>query len=127
MKYFVNYSYDAITNKFQLFNVGGKVIATEKFAIIDSEMRIKEPLIVPTDNVFDIVVDKETYEKDHRVFNLKMHDDGTFEETTEQEADVRRWFTKDTDVSKLRLINGKILMVETNERVEKKRDKTKEN
>lgn len=127
MKIFVNYVYDATTNKFQIVNFGGVVLATEKVAIRDTEIKIKEPLVVEVENSFPIVVDRESYEKNHRVFNLKENDDGTFDEVDENEAEIRCWFTKDTDVKKLKRINGRIAMVDFEKRNQEKRDKTKEN
>lgn len=129
MKIFVNYYYDGNAKKFNIAKFGNIVLATEKFAILDTEIEIREPLVVPT-NGFDIVVDKENFEKKNKLFFFFINEDGTVKEV-EGEGETyhySKWLPKDTDVSKLRYHPAlKDVVMVDDEQKEKKRDKTKEN
>lgn len=122
MKIFVNYFYDANADRFHILKSQNYVLATEDVAILDTNMVVKEPLVVPTDGPFPIIVDREPYEKNNRLFCLKINDDGTLTEVKEGKFNVKTWFSKDTDVSKLRFVNGQIIMIDDEKKEESKED-----
>lgn len=121
MKILKNYFYDANTDKYQLIN-SPYVLATEPFAIVDSEMVIREPLVVNV-NGTNIVFDRESYERKNKKFYFDVNEDLSLKEVKEGEYQISIWLPKDTDVSKLRFFNGNVVMVEK----ESKIDKSKEN
>ena len=123
MKVYKNYFYDANSDSFQILNTP-YVLATEPVAIIDTEVKVKIPLVIPT-NIGNIVVDRETYEKTHKRFYFNIKEDMSVEEIKEGNFQIMKWLPKDTDISKLRFINGDICLVEKEPK--EKRDRSKEN
>lgn len=72
----------------------------------------KDPLVVPTGGAIPLIVEKEEYLKTRRKFCLDINEDGTLKEVPEQAAKFVFYYPKNTDVSKLRYINGEIVMEE---------------
>lgn len=124
MKILKNYFYDANSDRYQILNTP-YVLATEPFAIVDTNIKVEEPLIIPT--IYgDTLVDRVSYEKVNKKFFFNVKDDLSVEEVKEGTYQLMKWLPKDTDVSKLKFINGDIVLVE-NTQPKEKRDKSKEN
>lgn len=130
MKIYVNWSYNANADKFSILQLP-YVMAGEKVAILDTELKINEPLVVEDDYGNCYVFDRKTYEETHRKFFLRINKDGTLVEAKPgEEYHLFRWYTKDTDVSKLRYNGREVIMVDTEEeqpQPNEKRDRKKEN
>lgn len=103
----VNYIEDKSTNTFTLLP-RTCVLATEKVAILNTEIVIKTPLIVPIKGRMT-VVDKDAYEAIHKQFCLKVNKDGTL---TEDPTGMKVWLPKDTNVSDLRIVDGELVKIE---------------
>ena len=124
MKILKNYFYDANSDRYQILNTP-YVLATEPFVIVDTNIKVEEPLIIPT--IYgDTLVDRVSYEKVNKKFFFNVKDDLSVEEVKEGTYQLMKWLPKDTDVSKLKFINGDIVLVE-NTQPKEKRDKSKEN
>ena len=131
MRILVNYMYDARTDKYEIIR-SSVVLADQRWAILETETVVNEPLVVPIDlprgGVEIRVVDRATWEARNKLFGFKVKE-GTPDESPEKElvetsprdpnAAIVRWLPKDTDVSKLVLLNGILSMKETNETLEK--------
>ena len=79
-------------------------------AICNLYDEFKDPLIVPTGGI-PLIVEKEEYLKTRRKFFLDVNEDGTVKEVDEQAARFVFYYPKDTDVSKLRYVNGNIIRI----------------
>lgn len=125
---YVNYIYHASRDDYEIIDKG-PVLATVKTAILDTEKIIRRPLVVPIDGQ-DTVVDRFEYEAVHKKFRLSVDDKGFVKE--DPNGQYTSWLPKDTDVSKLRVLNGQLVMVEeeaTEEepKAEEPKEETKEN
>ena len=103
----VNYIYNKQKDEFKILD-GDCVYADQKVAILETEEIINKPLVVPFNNVAT-VVDRERYEQVHKRFYLVANEKG---EVKEDRNGTEIWLPKDTDISKLRLVNGRLVMVE---------------
>ena len=126
MRILVNYMYDAKTNRYEVIR-NNVVLADQKWAVLETEAAVNEPLIVPVDlpmppygpgGVEKRVVDRATWESQHKLFGLKVKDgipndspEKELEETSPRDpkAVIVKWLPKNTDVSKLVLLNNSIL------------------
>ncbi len=104
----VNYTYNKAKDEYKILDYTCGVLADMKVAILELEEDINEPLVVPINDMMT-VVDRASYELTHRKFCLVADETG---DVIEHPKGKVFWFPKDTDVSKLRLINGRIVMVE---------------
>lgn len=114
----VNYIYDKAKDKFEI-QKGCFVFADMKVAVYETEEEIYEPLVVPIRNVMT-VVDRERYEKVNKKFKLVADNNGN---VCENEDGVEVWLPKDTDLKKLKYINGQLVLAQDEEKVEKKETK----
>lgn len=103
----VNYIYNKAKDEFKLLE-NDFVYADQKIAILETEEEIKKPLIVQIRNEM-VVVDREKYELTNKKFHLAVDKDG---KVFENENGFDIWLPKETDISKLRVINNKLVMVE---------------
>lgn len=104
----VNYTYNKAKDEYKILDYTCGVLADINVAILELEEDIDEPLVVPIAGMMT-VVDRARYEFTHRKFCLVADETGKVMEHPEGKV---FWFPKDTDVSKLRLINGHIVMIE---------------
>lgn len=107
-KVLINYIYNKNQDSYLLYLNAQYVLADLPVAVLDLEQDIKEPLVVPINNV-STVVDRATYESFHTEFHLAVDPEGR---VFESPNGVSVWLPKDTDLSKLRYIDGQLLMVE---------------
>ena len=134
MKIYKNFFYEANTDRYHIMN-NPYVLATEPVAILDTNIKVEEPLVVEDDFGLCHIFDRKSYEETHRRFFLRVNEDGTLVEAKPGEKfHFFKWHTKETDVSKLRFDGKRIFMIDTEEepnveeeKPNKKRDKTKEN
>ena len=103
----VNYIYNKAKDEFKVLEPDC-VYADQKVAVLETEDIINKPLVVPIQNVFT-VVDREQYELAHKKFRLVADDKGN---VSEHPGGAEVWLPKDTDVSKLKVINGQLVKVE---------------
>jgi len=114
-KILVNYMYNASTDRYSIMQTDGLVLATEKVSILDTEENVREPLVVLI-NGNPCIFDRESYESVNKKFSFIVKEDGHLEEVKEGKYNFQQWLPKDTDVSKLILLNGQLLMVEEEEK-----------
>lgn len=103
----VNYIYHSDKDEFEVLK-GSYVFADIKVAILDTDDLIRKPLVVnikgnPT------IVDREAYELNNKKFKLEANEKG---KVFESDKGVEVWLPKDTDIKKLRFINGQLVMVD---------------
>lgn len=121
-KILVNYIHNANTHKDEILE-GKHVFADQKVAVLDTEMVIREPLVVPmkdnrTGAMVSTVVDRGAYSVNNKLFIINADKDGV---VYESEVGAEVWLPKDTDVSKLRFKDGRLVMIEE----EPKKEETK--
>ena len=121
----VNYIYNKQKDEYKLLEPDC-VYADQKVAILETEEIINRPLVVPIGNSMT-VVDRDKYESVHKRFYFLADENGVIYEDPNG-AEV--WLPKDTDVSKLRYINNRIVMVasedpQPEEKVEEEKTKSK--
>lgn len=123
-KILVNYIYNKNKDEYKLMDES-MVFAEMPLAVMDTDEVINEPLVVLKDGVMT-VTDRKIYEIDHKKFKLTANEFGKVVE--DPNGVLEAWLPKDTDVSKLRLINNTLVLVEneeTNEPEESKKVKVK--
>ena len=109
----VNYIYHKDTDTYEILR-GSYVFADVSVAVLDTNFDIKKPLVVnikgnPT------IVDRQTYEQANKKFRLEANENGkVFESKNGSEV----WLPKDTDISKLRIVNGQLVLVDNEEKKE---------
>ena len=109
-KILVNYLYHKEKDEFEI-QKGPYVFADMKVAVLETEDDVRVPLVVPIQNVMT-VVDRSVYEQTNKKFYLAADEDG---KVLEHPNGVEIWLPKDTDISKLRFINGRLVMVQPEE------------
>lgn len=113
---YINYKYNKRKDKFTLLDPS-KVFVDLPVAELDLSMDIDldndEILVVPIDNKA-VVVLKEEYLSVHKLVKIKI--DG--ENVIEDPDGTPMYFPKDTDISKLKYIQGNIVMPEIIEKEE---------
>lgn len=114
-KILINYVYNKTTDKYEIQKLP-YVFADMKVAVLETEEEINEPLVVPINNVLT-VVDRAKYQSINRKFYLVADENGKI---SEQEGGAEIWLPKDTDLSKLKYINGRLVLVENEEKKEEK-------
>lgn len=118
-KILVNYIYDKANDRYEI-NKGGYVFADMKVAVLETEEEIGRPLVVPINNILT-VVDRDKYEIIHKRFRLVADENGI---VTENPNGTEVWLPKDTDVSKLRFINGQLVMIQEEPKKEQEQKET---
>ena len=113
-KILINYIYNKLTDKYEIQH-SPYVFADMKVAVLETEEDIHEPLVVPIRDQMT-VVDRAKYEMFNKKFYLVADKEGI---VSENPNGVEIWLPKDTDVSKLRYINGRLVMVEPEEEPKK--------
>ena len=109
----VNYIYHKDTDTYEILR-GSYVFADVSVAVLDTDLEIKNPLVVnikgnPT------IVERSVYESANKKFKLEVNDKGkVFESEKGQEV----WLPKDTDISKLRIVNGQLVLVDNEKKKE---------
>lgn len=103
----VNYYYNSAKDEFKIGSPDW-VLADQRVAVLETEEIIKKPLVVPIRGAFT-VVDWDKYAVDHKRFYLVANEKG---EISEAPNGAPVWLPKNTDVSKLRLVNGQIVSVQ---------------
>lgn len=121
-KILVNYIHNTNTHKDEILE-GKHVFADQKVAVLDTEMVIREPLVVPmkdnrTGAMVNTVVDREAYSVNNKLFIINADKDGV---VYESEVGAEVWLPKDTDVSKLRFKDSRLVMIKE----EPKKEETK--
>lgn len=111
----VNYIYNKAKDEFKILE-GDCVYADQKVAILETEEIINKPLVVPIRGVAT-VVDREKYEQVNKKFYLVANDKG---EVSENPNGAEIWLPKDTDVSKLKYVNGQLVLVQDEPKKEEK-------
>lgn len=106
----VNYKYNKKNDTYSLLN-NNVVYADMPIAVMELGVEYNDILIVPI-NKKATVVEKEEYLSKNEKFLLIANEDGSVEEHEEGTA---IWLPKDTDISKLRIINGQIVLIEMEE------------
>lgn len=114
-KILVNYIYDKRNDKYEILD-NKYVFADLKIAVMDTELNIETPLVVPIQGA-SVIVDRKAYEKVNKLYYLKAKKDGKL---CEDGSGFPIWLPKETDISKLRLQNGQVVMVEDEEDGNKK-------
>lgn len=113
----VNYIYNKAKDEFKVLD-SDCVYADQKVAVLETEAIINKPLVVPIQNVLT-VVDREEYEKVNKKFHLVADKEG---KVSEHPNGAEVWLPKDTDVSKLRLVKGQLVLVEDEPKQEPKKE-----
>lgn len=106
-KILTNYKYDRKKDEFKLLDFD-VVFADMPIAVKEMEADYEEILIVPINNVAT-VVDKKDYLSKNKLFHLKADGDKVIESPDGAAA----YLPIDTDISKLRYMNGQLVLEET--------------
>lgn len=109
---YVNYIYNKAKDEYKVLD-SEYVYENQKVAVMETEDVIEVPLVVPINHKMT-VVDRARFEAINKKFYLASDENGKVYEDTNG---VELWLPKDTDVSRLRFINGQLLMVEDEEEV----------
>ena len=119
-KILVNFIYNKTTDKYEIPKLP-YVFKDMGVAVLETEDDIKTPLVVPINNVLT-VVDRERYEAIHKKFHLIADEKGN---VSEHPNGAEFWLPKNTDISKLKVIKGQLVMVEEPVKEEKQKKTTK--
>lgn len=114
-KILINYVYNKTTDKYEIQKLP-YVFADMKVAVLETEEEINEPLVVPINNILT-VVDRAKYQSINKKFYLVADEKGNI---SEQKGGAEIWLPKDTDLSKLKYINGRLVLIESEEEKEEK-------
>lgn len=109
-KILVNFKYNKKTDTYSLVE-GDVVFADMPIAIMDMGAEYDSILVVPMNNQ-NTVVDKEEYLKVNKLFKLAVDQEGN---VSEDPNGVPIYLPKETDISKLKFINGQLVMEEEKE------------
>lgn len=112
-KILVNYRYNKKTDTYSLLNTD-VVFADMPVAIMDMGAEYDEVLIVPINNQ-NTVVDKNEYLKVNKQFKLSANEDGSVKEDING---IKLWLPKDTDITRLRVVNNQLMLVTEDEEKE---------
>lgn len=104
----VNYTYNKSKDEYKIMDYSCGVFADMDVAVLETNNDIKEPLVVPIQGVMT-VVDRKSYEEIHKRFVFSIDEYGKVEEN--DQGNVEAWLPKDTDVSKLRYMNGQLVLI----------------
>ena len=116
----VNYIYNKTKDQFKILDQGC-VLADQKVAVLETEEQIGEPLVVPINDVMTIV-DRKRYELLNKKYKLSANNNS---EVVEDENGVEVWLPRETDISKLRYIHGRLVMITEEDKKEEKPSKKK--
>lgn len=97
------------------------VYADQKVAILETEEEIGRPLVLLINNE-TVIIDRDSYEVNHKKFCLTQNEYG---KAVESPNGDEYWLPKDTDVSKLRFINGQLVMVDDEPKEKPKKETNK--
>jgi hypothetical protein len=98
------------------------VFADLPICVADYDVEYTTPVVVNIPNQIPVVMEKEHYDalvnkatlKEHeKLFVFKLNDDGTLVE--DPEGDIKRVLPKDTDISKLKFVNGEVVWLDEKE------------
>lgn len=106
-KVLVNYIYNKSKDEYEILMGSKYVYADMNVAVMETEDEIRVPLVVPIRGAMT-VVDRAAYELINKKFKLVADENGN---VLEDENGTEIWLPKDTDLSKLRSINGRLVMV----------------
>lgn len=110
-KILVNYIYNKKSDTFKLRD-SNIVFADMPIAEMELDAEYDDILVVPINNRMT-VVDKEEYLKTNKQFKLSVLPDGTVHEDNQNGTPV--WLPKDTDINRLRFINGQLVLEDIKE------------
>lgn len=110
-KILVNYIYNKSKDEYELLDNQKYVLADMPIAVMETLDEITTPLVVPIKGV-NTVVDRKAYESVHKLFRLAADEKGI---VTEAPTGAPVWLPKDTDVSKLRYINNRLVLIDPDE------------
>jgi hypothetical protein len=111
-KILVNYTYNKKNNTYSLLD-NNVVFADMPVAIMDMGVEYDEILVIPINNQ-NTVVDKVEYLKINKQFKLIANEDRSVKEDVNG---TPIWLPKDTDITKLRVINGQLVLVSEDDKV----------
>lgn len=114
----VNYIYNKEKDEFKILG-NDCVFADQGIAVLETEEIINKPLVVPIRGAMT-VVDKDKYEQYNRKFYLVANEKG---EVKEEPNGTPVYLAKDTDISKLKVVNGQLVLVQDEEPKEDKKEK----
>jgi hypothetical protein len=106
-KILVNYTYNKKKDTYSLID-NGVVFVDMPIAVMELGAQYDEILIVPI-NQQNTVVDKEEYLNANKRFKLAVDEEGNVKE---DDNGAFVWLPKNTDVSKLKVINNQLILVE---------------
>lgn len=109
-KILVNYKHNKKTDTYSLYD-NDVVFADLPIAVMDMSAEYDDILVVPINKVMT-VVDKEEYLKVHKQFKLVADENGIIRE---DQNGVSIYLPKDTDITKLRFLNGQLVLVSEDE------------
>lgn len=113
-KILVNYKLDKKTNTYKVLE-NDVVYADMPIAVMDMYAEYDDILVVPINNMMT-VVDKVEYLKANKQFRLTANEDGSVVEDNEKGTPI--WLPRNTDLSKLKVVNGQLVLVEPKEEKE---------
>lgn len=117
-KILVNYKYNKKSDTYTLFS-RECVFADMPIAEMEMHADYDDILVVPINNRMT-VVDKAEYMAVNKQFALAVNPDGTIRE--DQNGQLV-WLPKNTDISKLRFVNGQLVLVSEEETQETENEK----
>ena len=105
-KILINYKHDKKTDTYTLLK-NDVVYADLPIAEMNMYEDFDEPLVVPINKKMT-VVEKSEYTKRNKQFVISADENGNI---IESQNGVAVWLPIDTDISKLRIINGQLVMI----------------
>ena len=111
----VNYIYNKLNDEYEI-SKGNYVFADQRVAVMETEEPIKRPLVVPINNQLT-VVDRDRYEQVNKRFYLVADKDGN---VSEDVGGAEVWLPKNTDISKLKVRDGQLVLVQEEPKTEEK-------
>lgn len=107
----VNYIYNKAKDEYKILEPDC-VYADQKIAVLETEEEIGTPLVVPIRG-FMTVVDRIAYESVNKKYHLIADKEGN---VSEHPNGAEVWLPRDTDINKLKYINGQLVAVEEKEK-----------
>ena len=117
-KILVNYIYNKTMDEFKILSADC-VYADQKVAVLETEDEIDKPLVVPIRGMMT-VVDRNSYEANNKKYFLSADEKGN---VYEDKNGTPIWLPKDTDLSKLKIMNGQLVKVPDEEPVKEPKPK----
>lgn len=108
----VNWFYNEQKDEYIILDKNSVVYADMDVAVLNTNETIGRALIVPIRGE-NVVVDREKYESLYKFLRYRVDKDGNVIEDPKSENAT--WIPRNTDISKLKIVNGMLVLLEEEE------------